>query len=41
MDYIIEALKKYFKFESFKSKLQEDAVRAICKGNFILITHAE
>lgn len=29
---IFDALKKYFRFESFKSHLQQDAIQAICKS---------
>lgn len=33
---VVEGLKKYFKFDTFKSKLQEDAVIEICQSEFLL-----
>lgn len=33
---IYEGLKKYFKFDSFKSKLQEKAVIEICQSKYSL-----
>lgn len=35
-DDLIEALKKYFKHEDFKSSAQKDAVKAIIKGTLQL-----
>lgn len=35
---IFDALHQYFKFESFKSKLQQDAIEAICKSNFTAVS---
>lgn len=30
---IFEGLRKYFKFDKFKSKLQEEAVIEVCQSN--------